>query len=70
MATALQVTINGKTREVPDGATILQVLELLNVRRDAIAVEMNREIVPRGRHAEISLHNNDVLEIVSFVGGG
>ena len=55
---------------MPDGATILQVLELLNVCRDAIAVEMNREIVPRGRHAEISLHNNDVLEIVNFVGGG
>ena len=66
----MQVKLNGETRELPEAMTILQLLELLNVRRDSVAVEVNREIVPRARHAERRLEEGDAVEVVTFVGGG
>ena len=66
----MQITLNGKDRELPEAATISELLDLMKVRRDAIAVEVNREIVPRARHAERALKAGDAVEIVTFVGGG
>ena len=66
----MRISINGDPREVPDGATVSEVLQLLNIRRDAIAVEVNREIVPRARHESSALREGDAVEIVTFVGGG
>ncbi len=40
------------------------------MKGDRVAVELNREIVPRARWAETPLHDGDQLEIVHFVGGG
>ncbi len=66
----MRISINGGPREVPEGATVSEVLQLLNIRRDAIAVEVNREIVPRARHETSPLREGDAVEIVTFVGGG
>ena len=66
----MQITVNATPRSLPSGATITHLLDLMKVRRDAIAVEVNREIVPRARHAEHVLCEGDVVEIVTFVGGG
>lgn len=55
---------------MPDAATISDLLDRLAVRRDAIAVEVNREIVPRARHASQPLREGDAVEVVTFVGGG
>ena len=48
-------------------AALLQALQLTGGR---IAVERNREIVPRSRFEAERLHSGDRLEIVHFVGGG
>jgi thiamine biosynthesis protein ThiS len=40
------------------------------MKADRVAVELNREIVPRTLWAETQLHEGDSLEIVHFVGGG
>ncbi len=66
----MRITVNGNIQELPDAATVAQLLDRLKARRDAIAVEVNREIVPRARHAEQSLRDGDVVEVVTFVGGG
>ena len=66
----MRITVNGNIQDLPDAATVAQLLDQLKVRRDAIAVEVNREIVPRARHAEQSLRDGDVVEVVTFVGGG
>jgi thiamine biosynthesis protein ThiS len=50
--------------------TILQLLEWLKVRRDTVAVEVNREIIPRARHGDRRLEEGDAVEVVTFVGGG
>ncbi len=66
----MRITVNGTTQDLPDAATVSQLLDRLKVRRDAIAVEVNREIVPRAQHAAQALREGDVVEVVTFVGGG
>jgi len=66
----LQITVNGEPREVASGMTIADLLEELDLRPKFVAVERNRELVPRARHAECKLAENDELEVVTLVGGG
>jgi sulfur carrier protein len=66
----VQVLLNGEKRELTDGSTIRDVLAELSLNVRHVAVEVNRELVPRARHAEHVLHEADQLEIVTLVGGG
>ena len=66
----LQLTVNGSPREVPDGLTVRGLIEHLGLTEGPVAVERNREVVPRAEHAHTPLASGDVLEIVHFVGGG
>lgn len=66
----MRVTVNGEGREVNDEATITALLGALGLSSERVAVERNREVVPRARHAETRLAEGDHLEIVRFVGGG
>jgi sulfur carrier protein len=66
----MRITLNGQARDVPDGATVAQVLESLGKQRGPVAVEVNREIVPRSEHARRPLADGDAVEIVTLVGGG
>lgn len=66
----MHVKLNGEALELPEAITILQLLERLKVRRDIVAVEVNREIVPRARHGDRRLEEGDAVEVVTFVGGG
>ena len=51
----------------PTGCEVLATLE---VPRDAVAVEVNRTIIPRAQHEEHRLQDGDSVEVVTFVGGG
>jgi sulfur carrier protein len=66
----MQLTVNGDTRQFPDGLTIRGLVEALGLTEGPVAVERNREVVPRALHAETLLSDRDVVEIVHLVGGG
>lgn len=66
----MNVFINGEERSVPDVRTLAALIEHLGMKADRIAVELNREIVQRGKWSETPLREGDRLEIVHFVGGG
>jgi len=66
----MQVSLNGEPRSLPEGATLEALVRELGLDRSPIAVELNREVVPRGRHGETRLREGDRLEIVTLVGGG
>ena len=66
----MRIVLNGEEREVADGTTVAGLLETLDVPRRYVAVERNREIVPRARHADTVLDDGDRVEIVTMVGGG
>jgi sulfur carrier protein len=62
--------VNGETRDVGDAASVRDVVVKLGLTEGPVAVELNREIVPRAEHESRRVHEGDVLEIVHFVGGG
>lgn len=66
----IQVVVNGKSRQVPDGRTVFALLEDLGLDPGGVVVEHNRQILERASLAEVQLGAGDVLEIVHFVGGG
>lgn len=64
------VTINGEVRSVAAGSTIADLVAHIGLDPAKVAVERNREIVPRSTLHDVQLAEGDVLEIVHFVGGG
>ena len=66
----MQIVVNGQNRLLADGSSIADLLALLELESRQVAVEVNLELVPRGRHAEHVLSAGDQLEVVSLVGGG
>ena len=66
----IPVRVNGETRAVPAGTTILDLLAELDLPAATVAVERNREILPKPRYGDTVLGPEDSLEIVRFVGGG
>lgn len=65
----MKLTINGEAQDSA-ATTLAGLVEALGMKPDRVAVELNREIVPRGQWAETKLNDGDRLEIVHFVGGG
>jgi len=65
----MELTINGQKR-TSNADRLSVLLDELGMRPDRVAIELNREIVPRDRWPETPLKDGDTLEIVQFVGGG
>ena len=71
----MNLHINGEARTFADPAptanfTLAALIESLAMKSDRVAVELNRDIVPRDRWPQTNLKDGDRLEIVHFVGGG
>ena len=64
------IMLNGEKTTVAENCTVQGLFEQLGLNKDRVAVQVNREIVPRGRWAEYALKQNDQVEVVHFVGGG
>jgi thiamine biosynthesis protein ThiS len=65
----MRLLVNGEWREVPAGATVLELLQKLGIR-GRVAVERNGTVLRQAEHSETRLGEGDVLEVVTFVGGG
>src|SRR4051794_13904587 len=66
----LQLKINGEDRSLAEPLSVALLLQKLGFDRNRVAVEVNREIVPRGDHENCCLSAGDQVEIVTLVGGG
>jgi sulfur carrier protein len=66
----MEILLNGETRQIGPGTTVLGLLEALGYVGKRVAVEKNGEIVPKSQHADAILQQSDKLEIVVAVGGG
>ena len=66
----MRLLVNGSERQVEASITVRALIESLGLGDALVAVERNREIVPRAQHAETTLAEGDEIEIVHFVGGG
>jgi sulfur carrier protein len=66
----MKITVNGQERVLGAPVTVAALLAELGVAGRRVAVEVNREIVPRSRHAEVQLRDSDRVEVVFAIGGG
>lgn len=66
----IEIVLNGQTRTVEPGLTLERLLERLELPIGRVAVERNREIVPRMRYAREPVEPGDRFEVVTLVGGG
>ena len=66
----MNVTVNGKPMELPEGLTIDALLARLKVQREYTAVALNREVASKTRYADTVLKDGDKVEIVRPMGGG
>ena len=68
----MKLRINGEEKEFdsPSPFSLAALVESLGMKADRVAVELNRDIVPRDRWATTVLNDGDQLEVVHFVGGG
>ena len=66
----VQVRLNGKPRELPDGSTIVQAVAELTAAAAGVAAAVNGDVVPRGSWAATLLRDGDHVEVVTAVQGG
>lgn len=67
----MHLIINGKDHDdLPEGLTVAGLIAHLELPERKIAIERNREVVPKSSYADVTLDNHDVLEIIHFIGGG
>jgi len=66
----VNVVVNDQSQELPDGATVAELLESLGLNDRPVAVEVNTKLVTKAQHTLCTLAEGDRVEIVTLVGGG
>lgn len=66
----MTVKVNGQERILDQEMTVAEFVEQEQYIIARIAVEINGEIIPKATYSQVVIHSGDVIEVVSFVGGG
>lgn len=66
----MRVELNGESKELAEGTTLLSLVEQLALAPERVAVELNRDVVRRTDWPATRLNDGDHVEVVHFVGGG
>jgi sulfur carrier protein len=69
-SSASSITLNGDPYSIDGDIPLTALLERLKMRRGRVAVEINREIVPKANYDAAIVRAGDLVEIINFVGGG
>jgi sulfur carrier protein len=64
------IQLNGEPYTVEGDPGLPALIERLKMRRGRVAVEINRAVIPRAHYDSVRLNPGDVVEVISFVGGG
>jgi sulfur carrier protein len=70
MAVTIEVHVNGRARELPEGTTLGDLLAELGLDHDGVAVAVDREVVPRSQRDTRTLAAGARVEVIRAVGGG
>lgn len=66
----MMIVVNGEEIDIAGCPTLADLVEHFGLGDRAVAVELNRQLIPRERHAETRLRKGDRIELVTLVGGG
>lgn len=66
----IEIQLNGQIHKLETSLSIEQLLNKLLIDKKKVAVELNKSVVPKQKYSSIKIANQDVVEIVTFIGGG
>jgi sulfur carrier protein len=66
----MQICVNGHPQDVPDLISVADLLVNMSIEKKRIAIELNQEIIPRGKHSETLLKEGDEIEVIHAIAGG
>jgi len=66
----IKIKVNGKIKTIIDKLTLYELINDLKIPITKVAIELNKEIINKKEIKKIKLENNDIIEIVHFIGGG
>ena len=66
----IKITLNGKNKIIDQVSSLNELVKNLNIPIKKVAIEFNKEIIDKKKIKKIKIKNNDVIEIVHFIGGG
>lgn len=66
----INILLNGESRQLEHHCNIDALLNMLELDNKRLAVEINRQIIPRSLYSSTELNDGDVIEIVQAIGGG
>ena len=65
-----KIQLNGNPYEINDGTNLNELLNKLKIQKNKIVIEVNGEIIEKGKYPNLILKRDDKVEIVHFIGGG
>lgn len=66
----IEVFINGEKENISQGTTVAQILEVKKIRPEIVAVEINGELVEKGKYSSLALNPGDQMEFLYYMAGG
>ena len=66
----IKIQLNGKKIQIYDNETLNKLVKRLNLPLNKVAIELNKKIIDKKKLNLIKLNNNDIIEVVHFIGGG
>ena len=66
----IKIKLNGKIKTIIDKLTLYELINDLKIPIKKVAIELNKVIINKNEIKKIKIKNNDVIEIVHFIGGG
>jgi sulfur carrier protein len=66
----IEIELNGAVHAVPPQQTLDRLIDSLDLTGQALALAVNRQVVPRQRWPQVALNHNDKVDIVRAIGGG
>ena len=70
MKKKIKIKLNGKLKTINNKSTLFNIVQKNKIPLAKVAIELNQEIVDKKKIKNINLKNNDIIEIVHFIGGG
>jgi len=66
----IKIKVNGKKMLFDENIMVINLIKKLKIPLNKVAIELNKKIIDKKKIKKVKLNNNDILEIVHFIGGG
>jgi sulfur carrier protein len=66
----IEIQLNGETHKIEENLSVEELLKKLSIDKNKVAVELNQTVVSKQTYSNTTVVNKDVVEIVTFIGGG